>query len=51
MTGKDLAAQEQAIWTSVGQSFNAEETVGANALRHVYLIVDYQAKKHGGVHE
>lgn len=50
MTGKDLLAQEQAIWTSVGQSFNAEETVGANALRQVYMIIDYQ-EKHGGVHE
>jgi len=40
-TGQDLAAQEQAIWTSVGQSFNAEETAGANALRQVYMIIDY----------
>lgn len=40
-TGQDLAAQEQAIWTSVGQSFNAEETAGANALWQVYMIIDY----------
>lgn len=41
VTGKDLATQEQAIWTSVGQCFNAEETAGANALRQVYMSVDY----------
>lgn len=51
MGGKDLAAQEQAMWTCVGQSSNAEETVGANALRQVYMTIDYQEKKHGGVHE
>lgn len=49
--GKDPAAQEQAMWISVGQSSNAEETVGANALRQVYMITDYQEKQHGGVHE
>ena len=51
MGGKDPAAQEQAMWISVGQSSNAEETVGANALRQVYMITDYQEKQHGGVHE